>query len=105
MSTAFADVLTQYSVAYQTEGRYSRPGWVQFACPFCSGGSDPSKLYCGYNTAYGYVNCWRCGKHSVVDTIAKLAGVNLAQAKALAADIPRSRTDQEKQAAVRGTVS
>lgn len=102
----FTDILDQHRVPYQTHGRYCRIGWVQFSCPFCSGGSDPNKLYAGYNLAYGYVNCWRSGRHGIAETISRLTGISLREAIDVAKDVPRDATQQRKEAARRrGTVT
>jgi hypothetical protein len=88
----FLDILQQNSVEYATEGRYSRPGWLQFKCPFCSGGSDPNKLYAGYNTYGNYVHCWRCGHHRVGDTIVALTGRPWSEVKKLLGDLEVDRS-------------
>lgn len=41
----------------------------------------------GYREAYGYVNCWKCGKHSLPETLVALADISVAQAKRLASGI------------------
>lgn len=71
----FVDILRRHNIPYQTEGRYCRPGWVQFHCPYCKGGSDPDKPYAGYNLAHGYINCWQCGHHKLERTLSLLTGL------------------------------
>jgi hypothetical protein len=63
----FEDVLQDNHISYDTEGRNCRPGWTQLDCPFCQG-----VRYLGFNRAGNYLNCWRCGAHSVVETLAEL---------------------------------
>ena len=72
--SSLRDVLQQFRIPFESEGKYSRPGWIQIHCPFCSGGKDPHKLYAGINTSYGYVNCWRCGYHNLLHTLSVLTG-------------------------------
>lgn len=79
----FKELLREYNIRYETEGKYSRPGWIQFRCPFCMSGSDPHKLYMGFNLQFGYCNCWRCGKHSIASVISELAGIPFYNAKQL----------------------
>lgn len=83
----FADLLDEHHVPYETEGKYARPGWIQFQCPFCLGGSDPNKPYAGYNIAYNYVNCWRCGNHPVGKTVQLLTGLDWREVKSLIKNI------------------
>jgi hypothetical protein len=40
-------------------------GWIGLPCPFCNDKSD----HLGYNLKGGYFHCWRCGGHSLFDTI------------------------------------
>lgn len=77
----FVDLLNRLGIQNWTEGKYCRRGWVQFHCPFCFGGLDPNKPYCGYNNSFGYVNCWRCGPHNVGKTLMTLSGMTWREAK------------------------
>lgn len=92
----FVDILQEYRIPFETEGRYSREGWIQFQCPYCFGGTDPDKPYMGYNIAYRYVNCWRCGNHRLADTIARLTNMPIREAIKLAGSFERLRTDKLK---------
>ena len=59
-----------YSVPYQTEGhKHCRDGWVNTTCPFCTGNEG---LHLGYNIDSNHYVCWRCGGHSINDTLTKL---------------------------------
>jgi len=70
-----------HSIPHATEGqKHCRPGWVNTACPYCSG--NPG-LHLGYNMDENYHYCWRCGWHSVSKTIAKLLNINEKAAKRL----------------------
>jgi len=55
-------------------GKHYRPGWIQIACPFCTG--NPG-FHLGFNTAKGYFNCWRCGWKSVADVVQKLSNCSI----------------------------
>lgn len=59
----FTDILSRYGIAYYTEGKNSRPGWIQLDCPWCG---VPGKPGLGYNIRGGYLNCYKCGGHSAV---------------------------------------
>jgi DNA primase len=64
-----------YNIEIATEGhKHSRPGWINVACPFCSG--DNPGFHLGYNEEDNYFYCWRCGSHKKIPTIAKLLGVS-----------------------------
>lgn len=88
----FKEILREFNIHFETEGRYSRPGWLQFQCPFCMTGSDPNKLYMGFNIAFGYCNCWRCGKHSVTSVLVQAAGMSYASAKKIVEDLDLDKT-------------
>lgn len=100
----FQEILDEHRIRYQTEGRYSRSGWVQFFCPFCSGGKDPNKPYAGYNIAFNYVNCWRCGPHRVGDTIQELTGLPWREVKGLLGSLERERKPPKHTKRRRGTL-
>lgn len=69
------DILRDYHVPYKTEGQHhhAHHGWLQVDCPFCSPASGRYRM--GYNLRGGYVNCWVCGKHGTVETLAALTGL------------------------------
>lgn len=75
--TTFVDLLQEHRVHFKTEGRGTRPGWIQFQCPHCGGGSDPTKLYCGYNIGGNYVSCWQCGYHKSIETLSLLTKLSV----------------------------
>lgn len=73
-------LLDTFGVESRAEGHHHcRPGWIQIDCPFCGQGSDG--FHMGWNLHFNYVNCWRCGKHSVIETLAKLSGLSFAECK------------------------
>lgn len=88
----FQEFLDQFRVRYVTEGKYASHGWLNFDCPFCDGGSDPNKPYCGYNISGNYVNCWRCGAHSIAQTMKTLSGLGWKEVKELAGKIEVDRS-------------
>lgn len=65
----FTDILQQFGVAYYTEGRNSRPGWIQLDCPWCGVSGKPGL---GYKIDGGYCNCYKCGGHSAVSVLHEL---------------------------------
>lgn len=83
------DILNQHNIPYQNDGHNCRPGWIQFQCPYCGGGSDPRKLYMGYNEAGGYCNCWQCGHHRLGETLVRLTGMSWQKVKEISGDLDR----------------
>jgi hypothetical protein len=53
------------------EHHHAHTGWVQLHCPFCSGGREGFHL--GFSLGSGALSCWRCGKHTVGETLRALA--------------------------------
>ena len=70
------DIVTLYqdfNIPFQTEGhKHCRPGWVNTACPFCTG--NPG-LHLGYSLDEDYYKCWRCGSHPTPRVLGKLLGL------------------------------
>lgn len=67
------------AVQWASEGhKHCRPGWIQTACPFCTG--NPG-LHLGYNLKVGFFNCYRCGFHSVIEVVHHFASVSWTKAK------------------------
>lgn len=80
MTTSIQSLLEEHSVEIQTAGHHHcRPGWLQFDCPFCGPGTG--SFHMGWNLHFQYVNCWRCGKHSVVETLAAVTGLSWSECK------------------------
>lgn len=68
-----------YNIQAQTEGhKHCRPGWINTECPFCTG--NPG-LHLGATLDGKIFYCWRCGIHYPDESIAKLLGINQAQAR------------------------
>lgn len=72
----FEHILTDYNVPYVTEGHHhARDGWINIDCPFCGKGTH--SYHMGYNIAFGYANCWRCGTHPLVNVLHELTGLSI----------------------------
>ena len=62
-------LLKDYNIAHTTEHHHCTTGWVQVNCPFCT----DSDFHLGIPLHDPkIVNCWRCGKHSLFETIKEL---------------------------------
>ena len=57
--------------------RVERRGWLQLTCPNCR-----RQWYLGYQTAYGYFHCWKCGRQDFHNTV-KALGFTYADARGL----------------------
>ena len=58
-----------FGIPYATEGhKHTRDGWINIACPFCTGNAG---LHLGFHLEDEYYVCWRCGGHSITDTLTK----------------------------------
>ncbi len=68
----FLQLLNDYNIDYLDEGKNVGLGWVNINCPFCD---DPSEHF-GFNIEEGYVNCWRCGYHSVKQVIQTILDID-----------------------------
>ncbi len=74
----FTKFLEDNNIEYLTEGhKHCRPGWVNIKCPFCTGHEG---YHLGYDLHKNYFHCWRCGGHSVLQTIQKLTGTSKSEA-------------------------
>lgn len=70
-----------YSIPYRTDGhKHTRPGWVNIACPFCTG--NPG-FHLGYSTYENYYVCWRCGGHGIRKTISTVLKIPYSQVNAV----------------------
>lgn len=51
---------------------HSRTGWLQLRdCPFCYS----HNFHLGIHVKRLYVNCYRCGRHELVDALSRLSGI------------------------------
>ena len=77
MSFNFKQFCDDFGVAITTEGKHSRYGWFQINCPFCDHGQN--SFHMGYNISRGNVSCWKCGSHSLFETVGYLANADRKQ--------------------------
>lgn len=75
-----ARLLRDHGIPYVTEGhQHATEGWVNVHCPFCAG---PQNFHLGIGPTGG-CHCWRCGGHSLRETLSRLLGVSERHAGAL----------------------
>lgn len=76
----FEDILQEFNIPTAPEGHHhSRLWWVQIDCPFC--GKDSKKYHLGYSLEGNFCTCWRCGFHSLIDTLIELTGLSFSKCK------------------------
>lgn len=74
----FHSILVDLGVPTAPEGHHhTRPGWVNFDCPFCN---KTGKFHMGYNQSRKYLHCWICGPQRIVATLSAL-GMDPKQAR------------------------
>lgn len=103
--TDILEIYRRYHVPYVTSGdRHTSRGWANTYCPFCTGSTG---YHLGVHLTELWWNCWRCGRHGAIDTIAALCHLSKQQAKEVyhsLARIPTSTVrlarDQKTQAKV-----
>ena len=68
-------LLTENGIALVTGGMHKRVsrGWIGIHCPFCVGKQD---YHLGFNKDSQSWSCWRCGKHSNFEVLAKLLNLS-----------------------------
>lgn len=81
----FEELLYEHGVPVATEGKHFRQGWLNFDCPFCSAGTGNHHM--GYNVARHYVNCWKCGSHPLITTLAEILSISFAECGKLLTDL------------------
>ena len=67
--------------------RHTRQGWINFDCPWCGPGSG--RFHMGYHKQFGYLNCWRCGRHPTIDTFAAILHKTTHETALLLRTVPR----------------
>jgi len=78
----FKEILSEYNIPTGPMSHYHvREGWIQFDCPYCS--RDTQGWYMGYSIEGNFVNCWRCGKHPLVNTVMEITGLSYHNVKQL----------------------
>ncbi len=65
------------------EHKHYREGWLNIACPFCSGSEG---YHLGFNTDDFYFFCWRCGSHYMDQVLRKILEVNRGRAESISKD-------------------
>lgn len=87
------DVLTDHRIQFDVSGRgKNREGWANLKCMYC--GRDP---YLGINIGTLGCSCWSCGRHSIVDVLARLTGMSLSEAITITRGLPRTETIVRKE--------
>lgn len=82
----FEELLEDNGISIAPPGHHHQThGWLQFDCPFC--GKDSHKYHMGYNAADGYINCWRCGGHSILSALSELLNIPIGRVKKLLKDL------------------
>lgn len=72
-------LFNDYGIDYITEGnKHARNGWVNVHCPHCEGSNN---YHLGFNIDGDYSSCYRCGFHSLQDSIAVLLNIEWFKAK------------------------
>ena len=75
MSFDIQRILEDYGIEHWVGGKNVTDGFVNVQCPYCSDKSNH-----GGFSKNGYVfMCWRCGKHPVIQTLAKVTGLTTKQ--------------------------
>ena len=75
------ELYNDYRVNFVTEGhKHCREGWVNTACPFCTGNAG---YHLGYNTYDNYFHCWRCGGKQASKAISKILSIPESKARNL----------------------
>lgn len=69
------EILQELHISYKVYGQdhHATLGWVQIECPYC--GKDSNVYHCGVPlNGKPIANCWKCGSHSVVNTLSEYTG-------------------------------
>uniref|UniRef100_A0A6M3IKT2 Putative DNA primase n=1 Tax=viral metagenome TaxID=1070528 RepID=A0A6M3IKT2_9ZZZZ len=70
--------LDDHGVSYSRGGKHGKTGWIQIACPMCTG--NPG-WHGGFNVEEGYYHCRRCAWHPIDKIVATLLNVELYEAR------------------------
>lgn len=82
-------LFNELNIHYTTNGKHATAGRLQTCCPYCKG-----EEHLGYHLQNEYFNCWSCGWHPLVETVAALAGINKWESQQA---IERNRTGRPQQ--------
>lgn len=86
------DLCLQYNIDFAQSGAHYRPGWVNIACPLCTG--NPGH-HGGFQISRGYYTCYRCGWHWLPKVIATLLNVELGKAQKIIREYSTGDTLEE----------
>jgi hypothetical protein len=82
------EMFDQLGIHCISEGHeHTRDGWVQIDCPFCTRNAQRWRM--GYNVAYGYVNCWSCGRKGLIDALMESSGLPFGKVKDVVSQVER----------------
>lgn len=75
-------LLSQLGIEFISSGnKHCTTGWVNIHCPFCQGTRN---YHLGIPLEGKITKCWRCGKHPIFKTLAKLSNTSEPQVRQLA---------------------
>jgi hypothetical protein len=86
----FVEFCDRYGIETRTTGDHTRRGWVQIDCPYCNPNSK--KFHMGFNLAWPSLNCWRCGKKKIKQTLQLLTGLTEPQLHGIINSFPREKS-------------
>ncbi len=91
--------LSDHRIPYATSGSNVSRGWIGLNCCYCSDNSG----HLGIHLNTGAVSCWKCGKHRLLPTLARLSGMpesdTLVLMKRYETGIQRHHVDERKASA------
>jgi len=91
----FKEILSQLNIPTAPEGHHhARPDWINLDCPYC--GRDSQKWHLGYSIEGGFLNCWQCGGHNLINTLMEITHLPYYQIKKLVSDLEPSFIKREK---------
>lgn len=81
MST-LEDILREHNIPFRIGGEHHhvRSGWIGVDCPYCG---TRDKWHLGISRTGNFASCWKCGRHTLVDTLQHL-GIPFPAARRLA---------------------
>lgn len=68
-----------YGIQFSKNSHHSTEGFIQTRCVFCDDSSD----HLGWHVSGEFVNCWKCGGHSIEWALQKLLNMSRGQVDAL----------------------
>jgi len=67
------ELLEDYNIEHTENHHHCTPGWVNIHCPFCAGSQN---FHLGIHKQSGACHCWRCGGHSLIDTLSTVLSIS-----------------------------